>query len=86
MGLLTQEQILQEIQLIPQEQLAVVYEILHYFRLGLETTQNQPKSIMQYAGCWQDMPEDTFSELFTDIQVRRQQAFSRRVSRETGID
>lgn len=76
MGLLTQEQILQEIQLIPQEQLAVVYEILHYFRLGLETTQSQPKSVMQYAGCWQDMPEEVFSELLTDVQTRRQQVFS----------
>ncbi len=86
MELSTQEQVLREIQLIPEDQLEVVYAILHYFRLGLETTQGQSKSIMRYAGCWKDMPEEVFSELSNDLQTRRHQAFSRRYVRETRID
>jgi len=34
-----QEQIMQEIQDIPEDKLAEIYDLIHYFRLGL---QNEP--------------------------------------------
>ena len=33
---------------------------------------------MQFAGAWQDMPEELFNELMTDVAQRREAAFSRR--------
>jgi hypothetical protein len=85
MALTVQEQVLEEIRLIPEDQLTTVYAILHYFRVGLEADQCRPQSVMQYAGCWADMAEDEFEGLMRDLQVRRRQAFSGRVVRETSI-
>jgi len=34
--------------------------------------------IMQFAGAWQDMPEELFNELMSDVAQRREAAFSRR--------
>ena len=75
---ISKEKILQEIKLIPEEKLADVYALLHHFRLSLKATQTKPRSIMQYAGIWRDMPTDMFAELTVGISARRQQAFSGR--------
>ena len=40
-----------------------------------DSTANQ---IMQFAGAWQDMPEELFNELMSDVAQRREAAFSRR--------
>ena len=78
--------ILEEIQRIPEERLAEVYAILHYFRVGLEASQNKGRSVMQFAGCWQDMPEETFASFLEEVTVRRQVAFSRRRQHADGLD
>ena len=80
------EKVLEEIRLIPEDKLAEVYAILHYFRLGLETSRNRVQSVMQYAGCWQDMPDEVFAEFAQEIATRRQRAFSRRRVSEASLD
>jgi hypothetical protein len=79
MSLSTQKaKVLQEINLIPEDRLSDIYNVLHYFRLGLEASRENPKSVMRFAGCWQDMPDQVFAAFTQEIQNRRQQAFSRR--------
>lgn len=80
-------QVLDEIDQIPEDKLADLYQIIHYFRLGL-TPSNKPgkQAIMEFAGSWQDMPQATFSEFLADIGRRRQQAFSGRQDHASFID
>ena len=82
----TQERVFQEIRLIPENKLDDVYAILHYFRLGLEAAQSKPTSVMQYAGCWQDMPAEVFAEFTREVVNRRKQAFSGRRASEARAD
>lgn len=75
-SVLMKSKVLQEIDLIPEERLADLYNFIHYFRLGLERSHEvQTQPIMTYAGCWQDMPEDVFADLTAEIRARRRQAF-----------
>jgi hypothetical protein len=72
------QKVLEELELMPEEKLVTVYDFLHYFRLGLEISQQSEPQIMQFAGIWQDMPNDVFDDFLDEIADRRQQAFSRR--------
>lgn len=76
--------VLEEINLVPEDRLRQVYDFVHYFRLGLETSRSNGKQIMDFAGCWRDMPDEMFTDFLEEITQRRQQAFSRRRSSEAG--
>ncbi len=80
------ETVLREVNLIPEDKLFQVYELLHYFRLDLEAARDKTESVMQFAGCWEDMPDETFAAFTQKVAERRQGAFSRRRNREGGID
>ncbi|NJL61752.1 MAG: hypothetical protein HC903_07880 [Methylacidiphilales bacterium] len=77
--------LLTEINLIPEEKLEEVYNVIHYFRVGIEASQSVPAQIMQFAGCWDDMSDKTFSDFNKEIITRRQQAFLGRRSDETSF-
>lgn len=82
-SLLIKSKVLREIDLIPEDKLADVYNFIHYFRLGLEKSQfTQPKPTLAFAGCWQDMPDEMFKDFTTEIRQRRQRAFARRRGNE----
>jgi hypothetical protein len=38
------EKIIQELQEIPEEKLIQLYDLIHYFRLGLNKENNQPRT------------------------------------------
>ncbi|HJW86254.1 MAG TPA: hypothetical protein VJ440_06460 [Candidatus Brocadiaceae bacterium] len=78
--------IFKEIHLIPDGKIEELYDVIHYFRIGLETSEGEPRQIMEFAGCWNDMSEKTFAGFSQEIHTRRQRAFSRRRNRETGAD
>lgn len=61
---------------IPEDKLSDIYSLLHYFRLGLEASEKVIKPVMQFAGCWQDMPDEEFAAFTQEIAERRQRAFS----------
>lgn len=87
MALLLKDQVLQEINLIPEDKLADLYHFIHYFRLGLEKSQAQKQNqTLSFAGSWQDLPDDLFADFSAEIARRRRRAFSGRKSRETGLD
>ena len=80
-----QEKILKELEQIPATKLAELYDLIHYFRIGLE--HDQPENpTMKLAGVWADMPDDLFQSFVVDISHRRSQAFSRRRSNDASAD
>lgn len=68
---ITRDKILAEIDLLPEAKLSEVYDLIHYFRLGLEKAANTNGSIMDFAGSWKDMPDDVFDELEKETAARR---------------
>lgn len=80
------EKLLEEVNRIPDDKLRQVYEILHYFRIGVEVSPDVTYDVMHYAGSWRDMPEEDFANFIDEISTRRRLAFSRRLSRETRAD
>lgn len=79
-----QNKVMEEIKLIPEDKLIEIYNFIHYFRIGLQKSQKNKENIMNFAGCWEDMPEDDFNELLNNLKQRRRKAFSRRKDNETG--
>lgn len=78
--------VIEEIGLIPEDKLPDIYQLLHYFRLGLEASRGHAQSVMRFAGCWQDMSDAEFDAFMGDVFQRRHQAFLRRRTHETGVD
>jgi hypothetical protein len=86
-SLLIKSKVLQEIDLIPEDKLADLYNFIHYFRLGLEKSGvTKPRPTLAFAGCWQDMPAEIFNDFTADIAQRRHQAFTRRRGNEGSLD
>ncbi len=80
-------QVQAEIDLIPEDKLVDLYRFIHIFRLGAEKTQSSGKeNILSFAGCWKDMDNQLFTDIFSDIATRRSSAFNSRRSHESGID
>jgi len=71
--------IFEELQKIPETKLEEVYDFLHYFRIGLESTGVVSGSpVSSFAGAWNDMEESAFKEFEEEIENRRHQAFGSR--------
>lgn len=87
---LLRTKVIQEIDQIPASKLPEVFTFLHYFRLGLErsmpSAQPDADRILQFAGSWNDLPEQEFVDFLNEMQERRSQAFSQRPSREASFD
>lgn len=80
------EKVLTEINLIPENKLAELYDFIHQYRLDLEVSNGNIQQIMQFAGSWKDMSDETFADFAQEIISRRQQAFLGRRLGETSID
>lgn len=86
-SLLLKNKLQEEIDLIPEDKLADLYNFIHYFRLGTEKTQQTNKDkILSFAGCWKDMDNQTFQDVFSEIAQRRTKAFSERRNNESSTD
>ncbi|MDB9535370.1 hypothetical protein PN451_05825 [Dolichospermum planctonicum CS-1226] len=75
-----------EINLIPEDKLEELYNFIHYWRLNGESSPGSLEQTMQFAGCWNDMSDETFANFSEEINIRRQQAFFERRSDETSFD
>ena len=81
------EQLYEEIRMIPANRLPELYQVLHYFRLGVEKKKTSPKeTIMKYAGAWNALSEESFQDMSSEMRERRKSAFGRRRNNATGID
>jgi hypothetical protein len=68
-----------EIDLIPENKLADLYNFIHYFRLGTEKAlPNNKEKILSFAGCWKDMDNQAFETMCSEIATRRTEAFNNR--------
>lgn len=56
------DRVLKEINLIPEDKLAELYDFIHHFRLGIEEPLGNTLAIMQFAGCWNDMSDEIFAD------------------------
>ena len=65
-----------EVGRIPIEKLGEVYCFIHFFRVGLEKSRADTGKILEFAGCWKDMPDEEFNSFTKGIRERRNQAFS----------
>ena len=76
------EQLITEIQRIPDSRLQEIFDVIHFFRLGLDSVQSdKPVNIRQFAGAWADMDDTLFTEWDREWRERRRHAFSRRSPR-----
>ncbi len=79
------KKVVEEINQIPNEKLAEILDLIHHFRLGLQSTDKNKTTLMDFSGCWNDMPEEVYQDFMHDITERRHTAFSGRENREAGI-
>lgn len=80
------DRVLEEVRLIPREKLPEILDIVHYFRVGLQSSRAKSNRATSFAGCWRDMPDDIYSEFVNEITERRKAAFSWRRDREALVD
>jgi hypothetical protein len=81
-----QGKVMEEIKLIPENNLLELYNVIRFFRLGLQADNKVAKKSMRFAGCWEDMTDKEFNAFREEISERRRQAFSGRKPRETFVD
>ncbi len=76
------EQLITEIQHIPDSRLQEIFDVIHFFRIGLNSAQaEKPVNIRQFAGVWADMDDSVFAEWDAEWRERRRQAFGQRSPR-----
>jgi len=71
-------QLIEEIKCLPEDRLGPILDLVHFFRVGLESSSSGRSSVMDYAGCWRDMPDEVFQAFHDDIEQRRRSAFATR--------
>jgi hypothetical protein len=54
---ISNNQLIEEIELIPENKHKELYDLIHGFRLSLDRSEHRINEIMQFAGSWSDMPE-----------------------------
>ncbi|MEK7484354.1 MAG: hypothetical protein AABZ60_08485 [Planctomycetota bacterium] len=74
------KELINEVNLIPEEKLVEIYHLIHYFRIGLESqeTKKQPPKTLQFFGVWNDLDKETIKELTEDLLKRRELVSRRR--------
>ncbi len=57
--------VIEEIQQIPEDKLGELYDVLHFFRIGLQQkpTSSHENTVMAFAGCWEDMADEEFDNI-----------------------
>ena len=71
------EKVIKEISLVPFDKLDEVYDFIRFFRIGTGRIKANKEKILSFAGCWEDMPDETFNDFLLEIKHRRQDAFSK---------
>ncbi|MFH2220366.1 MAG: hypothetical protein ABII68_12005 [Pseudomonadota bacterium] len=69
------EKVIKEISLIPFDKLDEVYDFIRFFRIGTERVKANKEKILSFAGCWEDMADETFNDFLLEIKHRRKEAF-----------
>lgn len=79
---ISRQQLAEEIASIPDDKLTDLFDIIHRYRLELDTqASNDGSERNSFAGIWADMTDEDFHGLLRDIEERRRNAFSNRLVR-----
>ncbi len=70
------EKLRDEIGEIPDSRLQEIYDVIHFFRLGLEKEAPKKSDAMRFAGAWEDMQD--FESFEAELKQRRREAFKSR--------
>ena len=76
------EKIIREMKKIPEEKITELYDVIHFFRIGIESRKkdikNRSRAALKFFGIWEDMsPEE--AAVLDEIGSRRQKTFRKRV-------
>lgn len=75
------EKIIEEVEKIPEDKIAEVYDFVHLFRIGIESQRKIDKdkrhAVLRFFGIWKNM-SDKENAVLDDIQLRRQRTFRER--------
>ena len=79
------EKLNDEIREIPDSRLQEIYDVIRFFRLGLEREVPKQPDVMRFAGAWDDLPD--FAGFEAELKQRRREALkSRRWQDETSTN
>lgn len=79
------EKLKDEIREIPGSRRQEIYDVIHFFRLGLEREVPKRPDVMRFASAWEELPD--FAGLEAELKQRRREAYkSRRRQDETSAD
>jgi len=63
---------IEEVSLIPESRLQEIYDVVHFYRVGLGTSpERNAGPIEEFAGSWASVPEDEFEGFLSDVRARR---------------
>ncbi|MBM4137795.1 MAG: hypothetical protein FJ241_13340 [Nitrospira sp.] len=76
------EKIIKEVEKIPEEKIAELYNVVHLFRVGIEskkkTAKDRRSEAVNFFGIWKDMsPKE--NAVLDEIQSRRERTYRERV-------
>jgi hypothetical protein len=76
------EKIIREVEKIPEEKIAELYNVVHLFRVGVESKKKAAKDrrseAVKYFGIWKDMsPEE--NAVLDEILARRKRTYRERI-------
>jgi hypothetical protein len=74
--------IIKEVEKIPKNKIAELYDVVHLFRMKVESPQKAPKDrrceAVKFFGIWKDMsPEE--SAVLDELQARRKKTYRERI-------
>lgn len=75
------EKIIKEVEKIPEDKIAEVYDFVHLFRIGIESQRkiikDKRQAALKFFGIWKNI-SDKEKEVLDDIQLRRQRTYRER--------
>jgi hypothetical protein len=73
----TYQHIINELNQIPVDFLLDVYNMLHSFKNKIDDRSTNRLNVLQFAGSWNDMSDDDFSDYKSEIERSKNEMFNR---------
>lgn len=76
------ERIIKEVEKIPRDKIDELYDVIHFFRIGIESRRkiikNTKQEALKFFGIWKNMSSEEMTVL-NEIQSRRKKTFRDRI-------
>jgi hypothetical protein len=79
-------ELIREINLIPDTDLEKVHQLISHLRLSSEKQPSHLQNTLKFAGSWNDLTDEEFTDFLDEVTLRRQQSFRDRNNHETFAD